>query len=169
MRRRKAWQLETGVGSPPLLSWLRVRSEVTLILGVKLCQGGSPSTLCLIDKLSCHSNSFSTYHKEEKKIICSVHMAKRAGSLTSQALKLVELQGTEKLQGTRAEEAQGAGRCMLVCTCHFPYLHTHAAHTSGLYNPFQKHANPNTHIHTPTLTRAHTSREVCSYCISLHR
>lgn len=35
-----------------------------LILGVKLCRGGSPSTLQLIDKLSCHSNAFSTYHKE---------------------------------------------------------------------------------------------------------
>ena len=85
-----------------------------LMLGIKLCREDSPTTRQLIDKLPCPSNTSFTYHKEGKKIICSVHMGKIERSLTSGCCdwKHVRLQGIEMLQGRHEEEAREQ-----VCAC----------------------------------------------------
>lgn len=74
---RVHWKKEAGLGArnrcgydrccqthPLCCPGLAYSQRSLLSLGVKLCRGGSPSTSRLIDKLSCHSNAFSTYQKE---------------------------------------------------------------------------------------------------------
>lgn len=55
---------------------------------------------------------------------------------------------------------------MLVCTSHSLYLHTSTVHTSGVYNPSQKSADPNTRTHPHSPERISLANP-CSDRISL--
>lgn len=126
------------------------------LLGVKLCRRGSPSTLQLIDKLFCHSNAFSTYHKESKKIICSVHMRKKkVCSLTSRLLSS-ETSGAsrngEASRNTRGG-SPGAGTrvwCVHITVFIYAYArYTHLVSATHFGNTqTQTHTHPHTHKST---------------------
>lgn len=160
--RRTAWRLEIGENLTGAIGVIfccpsAASSQKSLLIpGVKLCRGGSPSTLQLIDKLSCHSDASSTYHKEEKKIICSVHMGKKARSLTSGCWdwKLMQLQGIETLQGRHEEKAREKLRaCCCVHSTLSIYTHTRSTHLVSTIHC--RNTQTQTHIHTPLHSLAH--------------
>ena len=122
-----------------------------LILGIKLCREDAPATRQLTDKLSCHSNTSSTYHKEGKKMICSVHMGKKTRSLTSGCWdqKHVWLQGVEMLQGRLEEEAREQVCACCVYTSLSVFIHTCSPHIWSPRSAAETHKPKHTAPHSP--------------------